>query len=269
VYIMGKRSKKLLGLSVLLLALLGFILWQNNDLVVSFYDLEVGLDEEINIVHLSDLHGKEYGENNAELVALVKEQSPDLIFFTGDLVDQDDDDIDGKLDYLADLRALAPVYVVFGNHEYWLNLEEDIKTKLTDLHIRVLDNEAIYMNVKGHHIQLIGLSDEASGEEIAPVFEELVNPSMYNIVLYHQPNALDLFTEYEVDLVFSGHAHGGQIRLPFVGGLYAPNQGLFPTYTSGLYEQEDTRILVSRGLANSVIPVRIFNRPEILVVTID
>ena len=262
---MGKRSKKLLGLGVLLLALLGFILWQNNDLVVSSYDLEVGLDEEISIVHLSDLHGKEYGENNAELVALVKEQNPDLIFFTGDLVDQSDESIDEELDYLAELRGLAPVYVVFGNHEYWSNLDQDIKTRLTDLHIRVLDNEAIYMNVKGHHIQLIGLSDEASGEEIAPIFEELVNPSMYNIVLYHQPNALDLFTEHEVDLVFSGHAHGGQIRLPFVGGLYAPSQGLFPRYTSGLYEEEGTNMVVSRGLANSVIPVRIFNRPEILV----
>lgn len=266
---MSKKGKLWLGLVMVVFLLIVFFVWQNNDLVVTNYAIEVGLEEDIKIVHLSDLHSKEYGEDNKDLLALVKKQNPDLIFFTGDLVDQNDETLDGQLDYLAELRALAPVYVVFGNHEYWSNLDQDIKTLLGDLHIRLLDNEAIYMNIKGHHIQLIGLSDEASGEEIAPVFEDLVNPSMYNIVLYHQPNALDLFAEHEVDLVFSGHAHGGQIRLPFVGGLYAPNQGLFPNYTSGVYQKSETSMVVSRGLANSAIPLRVFNRPEILVLTME
>jgi predicted MPP superfamily phosphohydrolase len=266
---MKKQYKIWWILSGILVLLIGFLYWQNNDLVVSNYQVDSGLEESIKIVHLSDLHSKEFGENNERLLKQVEEEEPDLIFVTGDLVDQKDDALDGQLDYMEDLNAIAPVYVVFGNHEYWSDLDEEIKSFLEDRNIVVLDNEVIYMNVKGHYFQLIGLSDEASGQAVEDVFMELVNPAMYNIVLYHQTDQLDLFAEHSVDLVFSGHAHGGQVRLPLLGGLYAPNQGFLPEYTSGLYEEEETTMVVSRGLANSVIPFRVFNRPEILVLTIE
>jgi predicted MPP superfamily phosphohydrolase len=262
-------KKWFLVISYFLVLLFASILWQNNDLVVSNYQVDSGLEESIKIVHLSDLHSKEFGQDNARLLDQVRDQEPDLIFVTGDLVDQKEDALDGQLDYMEDLNAIAPVYVVFGNHEYWSDLDEEIKSFLEEHSIVVLDNEVIYMNVKGHYFQLIGLSDEASGQVVEDVFMELVNPAMYNIVLYHQTDQLDLFAEHSVDLVFSGHAHGGQVRLPLLGGLYAPNQGFLPDYTSGLYEKEETTMVVSRGLANSVIPFRVFNRPEILVLTIE
>ncbi len=264
-----RKLRRVLIVFGIFVLLFGFFFWQNNDLVLSVYDIDHGVEDEITIVHLSDLHNKMFGEDNQRLVDHVIEVEPDLIFITGDLIDQKNDEDDLSFEYIGDLRDIAPVYVSLGNHEYWADLAEEVTIALEDMGAVVLDNEAIHMNIKGHFVQLIGLSDEAGGSDAKEELINMINVDMYNIVLYHQPLSLEMFADYDVELVFSGHAHGGQTRLPLIGGLIAPGEGLFPTYTSGLYEIEDSMMVVSRGLGNSVIPVRVFNRPEIVVVKLS
>jgi predicted MPP superfamily phosphohydrolase len=265
---MKNKKRWLIGLLVVVLMVM-FLFWQNNDLVVTSIALDISIDEEITIVHLSDLHSKEFGENNKRLIEHVKNQEPDMIVITGDLVDEKVKEIENQLDYIEDLNIVAPVYIVLGNHEHWSGLYDEVVLKVETLGAKVMDNKVSYMNVYGHQFQLIGLSDPASNSDVKEELMNLVNVDMYNIVLYHRADMIDLFNDYDIELVFSGHAHGGQVRIPFIGGIYAPDQGLFPTYTSGLYEKDDTLMIVSRGLGNSFIPFRIFNRPEIVVVTLS
>ena len=131
--------------------------------------------------------------------------------------------------------------------------------------IVLLENDRVRLELGGEHVTLLGLSDPSFGGDHARVLGELAAGEGYRILLSHRPERMKLYAEAGVDLVFSGHAHGGQFRIPFLGGVIAPDQGLFPEYDSGLYEQDGTAMLVSRGIGNSIIPLRICNRPEILV----
>lgn len=261
-----KIAKKILIGLVLLVLLAVFFYWQNNDLVVGAHEVDLSLDDEITIVQLSDLHSKTFGDGNKRLIEEVKSLEPTMIVITGDLIDQKETSITSQLDYIEDLTKLAPVYVVSGNHEYWADLVDEVKEKVVELGAVYLDDQAINLSVNGHFFQLIGLNDAASENDVEDTLSALINKDMYNIVLYHRATMLDVFVDYDVELAFTGHAHGGQFRLPFIGGVISPDQGLFPEYDAGSFTIEDTVMIVSRGLGNSIIPFRVLNRPELVVV---
>lgn len=186
-------------------------------------------------------------------------------------------DIGVALDFVKEAVKIAPVYYVTGNHEASLSQYNELKAGLETIGVTVLDNDAVQLNHGKEAISLIGLSDpdftikgDIFGEVPAMVSTKLNNladdENSYTILLSHRPELFESYVHCNIDLVLSGHAHGGQFRLPFIGGLIAPNQGLFPQYDAGLYTSGSTNMIVSRGLGNSIIPIRFNNRPEVVVI---
>jgi hypothetical protein len=219
------------------------------------------------IVQISDLHDATFGEHQSRLVKKIKAANPDLIFITGDLIDSNRYDLANSLNMVEQIVSIAPVYYVTGNHEIATNDVDHIKTALSDLGVHVLTNDEQTIVKSGEAVRIIGIEDPLNGVSVADALSRFGKSDDFTLVLSHRPETFHDYVDNDLDLVFSGHAHGGQFRIPGLGGLVAPGQGLFPKYTAGVYEEKDTKMIVSRGLGNSVIPVRVFNRPEIIVVT--
>lgn len=278
-----ENIRRLIISLIVLISIIFFFYFQNNSIVttemtISSAKIPSGFDE-YKIVQLSDLHSKSFWKNQSVLVKKVKRINPDLIVFTGDLVDAKRYDEEPSLILMKEMVQIAPVYYTTGNHEWWSGRFNSLESKLSDLDVRVMRNKGDVITNGTDKIRIIGIDDPAldSGgySEQAVVEDAIVNSikdlpedSSFKILLSHRPEMISLYSHYKFDLVFSGHAHGGQLRIPFVGGLVAPNQGFFPKYTAGTYRLDDTTMVVNRGLGNSIIPLRIFNRPEIVVVTI-
>lgn len=229
------------------------------------------------ILQLSDLHSKSFGDEQGVLVEKVINVNPNLILFTGDLVDSERYNEKTSLYLMRKLVQIAPVYYVTGNHEWWSGKFSSLESKMKDIGVQVMRNSTVALGVGQDKIQLLGIDDPAKLNESyaeKAITEEAIKNSLkglkkrgnIRILLAHRPELLPLYSKFEIDLVFSGHAHGGQFRIPFVGGLVAPNQGILPEYTSGKHRMENTTMIVNRGLGNSIIPLRVFNRPEIVVV---
>jgi len=224
----------------------------------------------LTIVHLSDLHGKEFGENNERLIALVKEQKPDIICFTGDLIDKRRKKLDAGIALMKKLPAIAPVYYIPGNHEPSSGMDEELYEKLRDMGIIVLLGEQVSIPVGTDTVQLLGLAERyMTDDEIAEAMQKLSNSQGFRLLLSHFPENICAYRNYDIELMLSGHAHGGQWRLPWIGGLYAPGQGLFPKYTEGMYQEGTVKLVVSRGLGNSLFPFRLFNHPEVVVLKLQ
>ena len=263
------------------LSLLGWALvWGNTALVTA--DVLVcsnGIPEAFDayrIVQISDLHDAQIGENNEKLIAMTAETEPDCIVLTGDFVDSSRFHPERSLSVAEALVKIAPVYYVSGNHEAIL---PDAKYQaLTDglraLGVCVLEDESAELTRGGQSIRLIGLTDigfhpgtlEEKKDALRTALSALLPEDEFSVTLAHRPELMDVYTECGAPLVLSGHAHGGQIRLPGIGGLIAPGQGLFPKYTDGKYEENGTTLVVSRGIGNSVLPLRVNDRPQIVVV---
>lgn len=273
--------KKLIIIGILVLLGLVFFYWQDNDLTVS--KLTIKNDKIPNafknykIVQISDLHNKDFGERLAEKTT---ELAPDLIVLTGDLIDSRRTDIEVALNQVSKLASIAPIYYVNGNHEARIDSYQELTVGLKELGVIVLENSAVTITNGDAAFQLIGLSDQdffTSDAGKTPEANMLATlnrldqneEESFQVLLAHRPELIESYADSGVDMVFSGHAHGGQVRLPFVGGLFAPDQGLLPKYTAGKYTQDDTSMIVSRGLGNSLFPLRVFNRPEIVEVTLD
>ncbi|MGN5653081.1 metallophosphoesterase [Bacillus sp. Brlt_9] len=231
------------------------------------------------ILQISDLHNKKFGNNQETLIQKVKGENPDVIVITGDLIDSKSYDADVSMELIRELVMEYPIYFVTGNHEKWSGKYNDLEKELKKHHVTVLRNEHVTIQKEEQKINLLGIDDPefvtGNRDEGNVVKDEIskakfeMKPATYNVLLSHRPEFLAEYANEKIDLVLSGHAHGGQVRLPFIGGLVAPNQGLFPTYTAGLYEKQNTSMVVNRGLGNSVIPQRIFNRPELVVVQLN
>ena len=281
---MKKPNKKMvLIVSVLVILCLGiWTLWGNIALEVNEYEIVSDRIPEafagFRIAQVSDLHNKDFGEGYGQLLTLLSEINPDIIVVTGDLIDSRQTDLDIALEFAWQAGKIARVYYVSGNHEARVPEYEDLKIGLVKAGVVILENQKIQITREGESITLMGIDDPSfqedylfgDSESVArQAIEDLQNESDgYTILLSHRPELFDLFVETEMDLVFSGHAHGGQFRLPFVGGLVAPNQGYFPKYDAGQFTEENTTMIVSRGVGNSIIPIRFNNRPEIVLVTL-
>ena len=281
---MKKRLSKKALISVctliaVLLVLIIWTIWGNTALMVSTVTVSSNrIPTAFNgflIAQVSDLHNAVFGENNAELLQILSECKPNIIVVTGDLVDAEHTDIDVALDFAKEAAQIAGTYYVTGNHEGSLSQYDELKTGLESMGVVVLEDASMQLEYNGEKVTLIGLSDPSFtlkgnmlGEVPAMVDTKLRgligDKDDYTILLSHRPELFETYVNCGVDLVLSGHTHGGQFRLPFIGGLVAPNQGLFPKYDAGLYTKGDTNMIVCRGLGNSIIPIRFNNRPEIV-----
>ncbi len=277
---MKRRKWLIAGIAVVSLAVLGWTVWSNTALEVNEYEIKSDRVPEVfsgfRISQVSDLHNAEFGEGNCKLIELLYQTDPDLIVLTGDLIDSRVTNIRIALDFAAEAVKIAPVYFVPGNHEARVSEYDELKIGLEAAGVIILENEQIKITREGESITLIGVSDPSFetdnlfGDAAQVTASQLVSfeneSGEYRILLSHRPELFDAYVSAEMDLVFSGHAHGGQFRLPFIGGLVAPNQGFFPEYDAGLYTEGTTNMFVSRGIGNSIIPVRFNNRPELIVV---
>jgi predicted MPP superfamily phosphohydrolase/VanZ family protein len=258
-----KRLKKFSYFGLILLLVL-FVYIQNYTLTVSEFSIPSPVDKPVRLVHLSDLHNQTFGKDNGRLIRRIDRLDPDIIVFTGDLIDRKTVNLEACLRTMKMLAEMAPVYFVPGNHEYWSPLTKELFEGLKNSGVTVLSNETVEVEIRGNVLEIIGID---FGANQAYDFDD-TGTSSYCILLNHYPEDFWRFKGKGVHLVLSGHAHGGQFRLPFGGGLYAPGQGFFPYYDSGIFQEDNMYMIVSRGLGNSVIPLRIFNRPEIVYVVL-
>ncbi|QWG50637.1 metallophosphoesterase [Bacillus mycoides] len=280
---MNKKTKRIILIIGILVGISIFLYLQNN--LISITEVKISSSKipssfkGYKILQISDLHNKKFGDNQDVLIQKVKSINPDIIAITGDLIDSKSYDAEMSMQVIRELVKEYPVYFVTGNHEKWSGKYNSLEKKLKKQHVTVLRNEHVIIQKGGHEINLLGIDDPEFNtgdiDEGSIVKDAIVKakietlPDRYNVLLSHRPEFLEEYAEEKVDLVLSGHAHGGQVRLPFIGGLVAPNQGILPKYTAGLYEQQNTSMIVSRGLGNSIIPQRVFNRPEIVVVQLN
>lgn len=274
---MENKYIKIYIIIVTILLLIVFFRWQNNDLITSKINYKSNkLPQSFNnfkIIHISDLHNKKFGKNQSILINKINQQDPNIIVITGDLVDKRRYKLKPATEFIKEAIKLAPVYYVAGNHESYNNIYKEVKPNLEALGVTVLDNKKVSINKDDSIIDIIGLLDPEfyDDKEITLIkhLNSFANPDNFTILLSHRPSFLEEYSKTNIDLVFSGHAHGGQIRLPLIGGLLAPDQGLFPKYTSGLHTKDQTSMVVSRGLGNSLFPIRLFNKPEIVSITLE
>lgn len=277
---MKRRVIVLIIAAVLVPALLIWLLWANSSPAATQVTVASGAlpgaFEGFKIAHVSDLHNAVFGRKNEKQLSLIRAAEPDIIAITGDLIDSRHTDIDSALAFVEAAAEIAPVYYVTGNHESRLDFDE-IEPRLIAAGARVLRNEAEDIGRGGERIRLAGIDDPSfirtggtAEERAAAELEQLGDGSgTFTVLLAHRPELVEVYAEYGAGLVLSGHAHGGQVRLPLLGGLYAPGQGLLPEYDSGLYSLGETQMVVSRGLGNSVAPLRVNNRPELVIVTLS
>ncbi len=277
---MKRRVIVLIIAAALVLALLIWLLWANSSPAATQVTVASGALPEafegFKIAHVSDLHNAVFGRKNEKLLSLIRAAKPDIIAITGDLIDSRHTDIDSALAFVEAAAEIAPVYYVTGNHESRLDFDE-IEPRLIAAGARVLRNEAEDIGRGGERIRLAGIDDPSfirtggTAEERAAAEPEQLGDGAgtFTVLLAHRPELVEVYAEYGAGLVLSGHAHGGQVRLPLLGGLYAPGQGLLPEYDSGLYSLGETQMVVSRGLGNSVAPLRVNNRPELVIVTLS
>ncbi len=293
-----KYTKKIVIMAAALIAAALFFYMQNNMLTVEKYTIQLPQNtiektenKSVKIVHLSDLHNKGFGKDQKNLMEKITELHPDIILFTGDLIDSRRKGTENAFTLMKSLSEKYPVYRILGNHDFSKNGYE-ISNQLEDTSVITLRNESLDINLNDINITLKGVDDPISYKR--SVRQDLYTKAVgkadtdnYSILLAHRPEYFSLYEKSGYDIALSGHAHGGQIRLPVIGGFFAPHQGAFPKYDGGRYfPGEDNGIsrkaavsivsddlapseggfsmILSRGLGNSLFPFRIFNLPEII-----
>lgn len=253
-------------------AVTAWLVWGNVSLETEYYTVtDMKLPEAFSgyrIAHVSDLHNATIGKGNRRLLSAIRDTEPDIIVITGDLIDSRRTDMDVAFDFVREAAQIAPVLYVSGNHEARLDYPA-IRQGLREAGANILDDDKMILGDGENSLAFLGLADQSfsSAEEMSEKLDSLLQETAgYRILLCHRPELFDIFQKKDIDLMLSGHAHGGQVRIPFVGGLYTPDQGLFPKYDAGLYEAEGSRLLISRGLGDTILPLRIGNRHTLLVI---
>ena len=269
--------------AAVLVALVIWIAWGNTALELNTYTVSSAkLPQSFDgyrIAHVSDLHNAEMGKDNEKLLTILRDADPDMIAITGDLIDSRSTNVEIALNFIREAVKIAPCYYVTGNHEARVNEYDELKSGMEAAGVIVLEDARTEISLEGKTITLIGVNDPSyqtdylfgdSETVMDTKLEELhTEDDVFTILLSHRPDLFDIYADHGMDLILSGHAHGGQFRLPFIGGLVAPNQGLFPEYDAGIYTEGNTKMLVSRGVGNSILPFRINNRPEVILIELQ
>lgn len=262
----------------------GFFYYENNVISTTNYEVNCGIGKDVNVIHLSDLHGKEFGKNNEKLKRLILKENPDLVVATGDMIDSSLKNMEGVIDFLSDLSKSVKVVYISGNNEQRCKKAEYIFESLKSKGVIVLRNEIITLSLNEVKVNILGMFEKPKGdlhsslkkingsyayEDSHKLFKSLESLEGLKIVLSHYPEIFEAeYSKYNFHIMFSGHAHGGQVRIPIVKrGLIAPGQGFFPKYTEGIHGNKN-KLIISRGLGNSTKITRLFNRPEIVNVKI-
>lgn len=272
---MKSKTKRILIVFILLILLTGFCYVQNGYLVVTHYTyVSEKISEDFagyRIVQISDLHNATFGKDNQRLVKKIEVLNPDMIVITGDMVDYNRPNVDVALDFATQAAKICPTYYITGNHENWLSEgdKQRLLKGLSDAGVICLSDETTDIKVKNSTFTLIGLNDESLRGNTLQNLVKNQDEAQLQILLAHEPQYLEKYAMSKVDLVLAGHAHGGQFRIPFVGGLVAPDQGFFPEYTEGVHVDGQTTMVISRGLGNSVVPLRLFNLPEVVCIDMN
>ncbi len=269
---------------IIILALAVFLYLQNNLIDITRYRLKSEkIINRVRIVHLSDLHSKP----SKSVLEKTEKERPDVIFITGDYIDDKCRNREKMYDYAKELCKLAPVFYITGNHERRLENFDEVMQDLRDCGFKVLLNESDSITLNESRLSVLGLDENQADfddykarrngtfeyRDMSPYFDEFEKSDGYKIVLSHFPEnfegikELD-YSQYPFDLQLSGHAHGGQFILPLFGPVYSPGQGIHPKYARGSFG-ESPKLIISRGIGNSEFPFRLFNHPEINVITLS
>lgn len=275
---------------ILIIILLTYSIIDTNHLVISNYEYaNSSLPKEFDgfkILQISDFHNKEFpqfpfvtpvledktdAKYNLDMLNKIDTISPDIIVITGDLIDSRHFKEEVATDLIKELVKDYPVYYVTGNHEVYRGISDEIKETMEELGVTSLKNQTVAVVKNGSQINLCGINDFTEFGNTTEYIDNLsaLRGEGFNILLSHRPELMNIYADIQFDLVFSGHAHGGQIKIPFIGGLIAPNQGFLPEYTQGMYTEDITTLVVSRGIGNSLFPLRFLNPPELVVVTLN
>lgn len=276
------KNKKLLLIPLFLTLCAGYLSFEDSVLKVTHYNVT---SEKIpssfagfKIVQISDFHNVEIEFLRNQIVKSLKKENPNIIVITGDFIDANTPNINILVDFLDKIYDVAPIYFVTGNHEVSRSSNYPLlREQLLKYEVNVMENDIDVLIKNGESINIVGVNDPGifHAKEIRneDLFRIEINDIEYDknnftILLCHRPELFQTYVEEQFDLVFTGHAHGGQVRVPFVGGLYAPGQGYFPKYTAGAFKEENTQMIVSRGIGNSLFPFRVNNRPELVITTL-
>lgn len=285
-----KKLYSVKNITFLIIGLIGviiLIMTLQSEYVLTFSTYKLLMRQatsNLRIVHLSDLHNSQFGEDNSRLVKKVQEQSPDFILMTGDMINTYEEDVSIGLDLVSKLVKIAPVYYSYGNHEveYETLYSTPLREKIEQAGAKVLDFEYEDVVINGQAIRIGGMfgyalpegPENIHQERELEFLQEFQQTEEYKILLCHMPHGWLSYENIEywnIDLVLAGHLHGGQIIVPFIGGVYAPDQGWFPGKVWGMYSSEDTtrNLIITRGLGTSKHFIRFNNTPEIVVVELN
>lgn len=267
-----KKIKKFIMILIFFISIYGFIYFQNNNLQITGYEI---INEKIpksfnnyKIIQVSDYHNNKNKMINKKLKDILEKEEPNLIVVTGDLIDSTNTDTNQALNLIDELKKYADVYFVTGNHESWTQEIDELYKGLIKREVEILNNKEKQVYKEDEYINILGIEDSETLEILRKNLEGLKkDKNIFNILLSHRPEYFNEYIKEGLDLILTGHAHGGQIRI-FNQGIVAPNQGLFPKYTSGKKTEGNTTMITSRGIGNSIIPIRINNHPELVVVTL-
>ena len=266
-----KKIRRLLALLALFALAAGFVYWQNFTLQVEpvelFFESLPPQFDGLRVAELSDLHGRSFGKNNVRLLRTLQKARPDMICICGDLFDEKTA-LTMLEPLLTGLTDIAPVYYVTGNHEWQVKNLREILQKMRAWGVTVLENEGRVLSRGGAEMVVAGVHDPCGPYDMktpAALVRELrsAQGNDFILMLSHRNDELAMWSQLGVQLVLSGHCHGGVVRLPFVGGVFGTRRELFPEYDAGVYRQDGTTLFVSRGLGYTNVHFRLFNRPHV------
>lgn len=266
-----KKIRRLLALLALFALAAGFVYWQNFTLQVEpvelFFESLPPQFDGLRVAELSDLHGRSFGKNNVRLLRTLQKARPDMICICGDLFDEKTD-LTMLEPLLTGLTDIAPVYYVTGNHEWQVKNLREILQKMRAWGVTVLENEERVLFRGGAEMVVAGVHDPCGPYDMktpAALVRELrsAQGNDFILMLSHRNDELAMWSQLGVQLVLSGHCHGGVVRLPFAGGVFGTRRELFPEYDAGVYRQDGTTLFVSRGLGYTNVHFRLFNRPHV------
>ena len=276
-----KKPAKKLILPIICFIIIAFLLsaFDVRLKIVEYTITSNKITNPIRIALVTDLHSCKYGKNQKTLIDAVVKQNPDIVLLGGDIFDDKIPDENTEL-FLAGIAGKYPCYYVTGNHEYWSHRVDEMLDTLRKYNVTILDGKSETVEVNNQKISISGIDDPdanlytGKGEGFYAQLDEISqikDDSLFTILLAHRPSYVNKYLDYNFDLVLSGHAHGGQWRIPFLlNGVFAPDEGFLPKYAGGQYDFPNGKMIVSRGLARESTRVpRIFNRPELVIVNLE